>query len=126
MTQELVLNTTYYGVFVTIAVMGVISELAYYYLTEGESERPIDAGRAAEGLPTDVTLTPEDLVNNPELIEIFDIDNVDENVNIILESNEHFEALQLQDTIAYFTQLILDVFFYFYIKLEVFVYFLAN
>jgi hypothetical protein len=57
-------------------------------------ERQIDTTRVIEGLPTDFTLTPEDFRANLELVEIFGV--TDNNLNIILESNEHFELVKNQ------------------------------
>lgn len=83
---------------VTVAVIGItygiISSLRE--LDTVIMERPVDTTRIHEGLPTDLTLTPEDFSANPELAEIFDISDTDNNLNIILESNEHFELVQDQ------------------------------
>ena len=51
--------------------------------------RPIDSARAAEGLPTEVTLTPEDFRDNPDLAEIFDVTDVNNDLTINLEGNDH-------------------------------------
>ena len=59
-------------------------------------ERQIDTTRVHEGLPTDISLTPEDFRTHPELAEIFEGADTDNNLNIILESNEHFEQVQNQ------------------------------
>jgi len=83
---------------VTVAVIGItygiISSLRE--LDNVILERPVDTTRIHEGLPTDLTLTPEDIRANPELAEIFDISDTDNNLNIILESDEHFELVQDQ------------------------------
>jgi hypothetical protein len=57
-------------------------------------ERVVDFTRVQEGLPTDLTLTPEDFINNPGLAEMLDVTNTDNNFDLVLESNEHFEAMQ--------------------------------
>jgi uncharacterized Zn finger protein len=59
-------------------------------------ERQIDTTRVHEGLPTDITLTPEDFRTHPELVEIFGLSDTDNNLHLILESNEHFEEVQNQ------------------------------
>jgi hypothetical protein len=59
-------------------------------------ERQIDTARVHEGLPTDMTLTPEDFTNHPELAEIFGVTDTNSNLNLILESNEHFEQVENQ------------------------------
>ena len=59
-------------------------------------ERQIDTTRVQEGLPTDVTITPEDFRANPELAEIFDVTDTDANLNVALESQEHLEMLEAQ------------------------------
>jgi|SRR5882757_5191662 len=69
----------------------------------------INSTRVQEGLPNDVTITPEDIKNNPELAEVFDISDVNANVNIILESNEQFEVVQNQYVAFEFPTLI-DIF----------------
>ena len=57
-------------------------------------ERVVDSTRVHEGLPTELTLTPENFTDNPELAEIFGVTNTDNNFDLILESNEHYEAMQ--------------------------------
>jgi hypothetical protein len=57
-------------------------------------ERPIDYSRVYEGLPTDVTITQEDFTNHPELAEILGVTDTTTNVEILLESNEHFMLLE--------------------------------
>ena len=43
-----------------------------------------------EGLSIDVTITQEDFTNHPELAEILGVTDTTTNVEILLESNEHF------------------------------------
>jgi hypothetical protein len=78
---------------VTIAVIGVSLTLinSYTEFDDVTGERVIDTTRVHEGLPTDVTLTPEDFINHPELAEMFDVTNTNKNLDLVLESNEHFE-----------------------------------
>jgi len=57
-------------------------------------ERVIDPTRVNEGLPTDLTFIPEDFINNPGLAEMLGVTNTDTNFDLVLESNEHFEAMQ--------------------------------
>jgi len=58
--------------------------------------RQVDTTRLHEGLPTDVTLTPEDFRAQPELAEIFDVTDTNTNLDIALENNEHYEFIQNQ------------------------------
>jgi len=59
-------------------------------------ETQIDTTRVNEGLPTDMTLTPEDFAADPELAEIFGISENNTMLDLSLESNEHFEEVQNQ------------------------------
>jgi hypothetical protein len=89
---------------VAIIVVGVTFSLITNYnnfynynlaeLNNVVRERIVDPTRVHEGLPTDVTLTPQDFIDNPELAEIFDVPNTNNNLELVLESNEHFEAVQ--------------------------------
>jgi len=58
--------------------------------------RQIDTTRVNEGLPTDITLTPEDFRAHPELAEIFEVEDTENNLDLILESQEHLEMLESQ------------------------------
>ena len=61
--------------------------------------RQVEATRAQENLPNEVTLTPEDFKQNPELAEILEVTDVDNNLNLHLETVEHLEYLEHhQDT----------------------------
>jgi hypothetical protein len=62
--------------------------------------RVAESARVQEGLPNEVTLTPEDFRQNPELVEIFEVTDVDNNLNLHLETVEHLEYLDYQDAIA--------------------------
>jgi|SRR5882757_5341887 len=85
---------------VAITVIGVTFSLITHYnnnynladLNVLVRERVVDSTRVHEGLPTDVTITPQDFINNPELAEIFGITNTDNNLELVLESNQHYEA----------------------------------
>jgi hypothetical protein len=57
----------------------------------------VEQQRVQEGLPNQVTLTPEDLRQNPELVEIFDITDIDSNFNLDLEATEHMEYFASQE-----------------------------
>ncbi len=70
--------------------------------------RQEDTTRVEEGLPTDVTLSPEDFAANPELAEIFGITDTNVNLDIALESNEHFEAVQNQAASIDYFKIIYD------------------
>jgi hypothetical protein len=59
--------------------------------------RQVEASRAEENLPNEVTLTPEDFKQNPELAEILEVTDVDNNLNLQLETIEHIEHLEHQD-----------------------------
>ena len=59
--------------------------------------RQIDTTRVHEGLPTDITLTPQDFRTHPELAQIFGVTDPDNtNLDIALESHEHFERVENQ------------------------------
>jgi len=107
-TPDFISNSTY--VVSSIYILG-IGLVFLYVLSNGpktiptptDATRPRDPARLAEDLPTDVALTPEDFRNDPELLDMFEITDVN-NVNIILESNEHFQNLQSQEVVLTFTQ----------------------
>jgi hypothetical protein len=85
--------------FIIIAIL-LISSYRQYQIDNATTVRPIDTTRVEEGLPTDMTLTPEDFLADPELAEIFGITDPNTNLDINLESNEHFEEVQNQIEIA--------------------------
>ena len=70
--------------------------ITYRALYNATMVSEIDTTRVNEGLPTDMSLTPEDFAANPELAEIFGITDTNTNLDIALESNEHFEQVQNQ------------------------------
>jgi hypothetical protein len=69
---------------------------SYRTLNNATMVSQIDTTRVNEGLPTDMSLTPEDFAANPELAEIFGITDTNTNLDVTLESNEHFEQVQNQ------------------------------
>jgi hypothetical protein len=56
-----------------------------------------EAARVQEGLPNQITLTPEDFAKNPELAEILEVTDVNKDLNLNLETIEHIEHLENQD-----------------------------
>jgi hypothetical protein len=86
---------------ITISVIGVTFCLvnSFSEFNNVTRVRQIDTTRVQEGLPTDITLTPEDFRAHPELTEIFGVTDTDNNLDLILESNEHFEHIQNQYTV---------------------------
>jgi len=90
----------YTALAVTVTVIGITFTLfnSYGYLNDYNIHRPrpVDTARAQEGLPTEVTLTPEDFMRNPELAQIFEGVDVNENLDLLLESNEHYEQVENQ------------------------------
>jgi uncharacterized protein YpuA (DUF1002 family) len=88
----------YFALSIAISVIGITFCIINRYREIGNvgMERPIDTTRVHEGLPTDVTLTPEDFRANPELAEIFGVADTDNNLDILLESNEHFQQVENQ------------------------------
>jgi hypothetical protein len=102
-SYELIVTASFTVTFVAITCCFVKSLGVFGNVT---IDRPIDITRVQEGLPTDVTITPEDFRNHPELAEILEVGDTDVNLDLILESNEHFENverfLSLYDTIVAF------------------------
>jgi hypothetical protein len=62
--------------------------------------RQIEAERTQENLPNEVTLTPEDFAANPELAEIFEVTDVDQNLDLNLQTNEHLEIQEHHDLLV--------------------------
>jgi len=100
---ELFLNETYNHLLilsVSIMVVGVAFTLINNNLANINNvqnfvqERVVDSTRVHEGLPTDITLTPEDFRNHPELAEMFGVTDINNNLNLVLESNNHFETMR--------------------------------
>ena len=58
-----------------------------------------EAIRAQQGLPSEVTITPEDFRLNPELVDILGVTGDNESVNISLETKTQFEYIQFQETV---------------------------
>jgi hypothetical protein len=92
-------NFDHYGALgLTISVIGVTCYVIsnYSHFDNVFRMRQVDTTRVHEGLPTDVAITPEDFRDNPELAEIFDVTDTNSNLNIALESDAHFQAVQNQ------------------------------
>jgi hypothetical protein len=53
--------------------------------------------RTQQNLPNEVTITPEEFTQNPELIEMFGVTDVNNALNIPLEQNEHLAFLAAQN-----------------------------
>ena len=81
----------------TIAAVGLAFSLYNSYTEHKIINRinQVEAAREQEGLPNNVTLTPEDFRQNPELAEIFNTDT-DKNLNLNLETIEHIELIENQ------------------------------
>jgi hypothetical protein len=90
----------YSVVVITVTVIGItfilFNSYGYMHYFNINRPRPIDTTRVHEGLPVEVTLTPEDFMRNPELAQIFEGADVNQNLDLILESNEHFEEVENQ------------------------------
>lgn len=80
----------------SVTLIGITYCMINNYRNNVLMVRQVDTTRVNEGLPTDLTLTPEDFTNNPELVEIFEGVNPNQNLDIILESNEHFNEHLVQ------------------------------
>jgi hypothetical protein len=75
--------------------------IAYaYYNNIYFINREIDANRTGQGLPTEVSLTPEDFRDNPELAEIFEVSDLDTNLDLNLETNEHLNVQEHLDGVG--------------------------
>jgi len=86
----------------TVTVSIVITYKFYFYdkeITLSDRLAQVEAARAQKGLPTEVTITPEDFRLNPELADIFGVTGVNESINITLETNAHLEYQQFQETL---------------------------
>ena len=81
---------------VTVIGMTILTMKYIHHMNGVNVERQIDTTRVNAGLPTDVTLTPEDFRNNPELAEIFDVSDTETDLDLALESQEHLEMLENQ------------------------------
>jgi len=91
---------------IAITVISITLSLINSYIQYSNNvQGQIDSTRVHEGLPTDVTLTPEDFINHPELAEIFGVQDTDNNLNLNLESNEHFDQQQNQPPAVDYTDL---------------------
>jgi hypothetical protein len=90
----------YYVVLIAVTAVGITFILinSYGYLNDFNIDRPrpVDTTRLQEGLPTDVTITPEDFMRNPELAQIFEGVDVNQNLDLFLEGQEHVDHLENQ------------------------------
>jgi len=88
--------------------------VSYTEITLFNRVRQVEAVRAQDGLPSEVTITPEDLRLNPELVEILDISDLNNNVNVALETNAHLEYIQFQETMMDHHNLMEEIVSYIY------------
>jgi len=86
----------------TVVSVGVVYKFYLYDkdITLFNRVKQVEAARAQKGLPSEVTITPEDLRLNPELADILGITDLNDNVNVALETNAHLEYIQFQETIV--------------------------
>jgi len=90
------------SVIFTVTVSVVITYKFYYYdreITLLNRVNQVELARAQQGLPSEVQITPEDLRLNPELADILGVTDVNNPINITLETNAHLEYLQFQETL---------------------------
>jgi len=99
-------NVLTLGIAITVICV-TISLIKGYIQYSNNVQGQIDSTRVQQGLPTEVTINPEDFINNPELAEIFELDGLGEDMtlNLSLESNEHFEQQQNQPPAVDYTDL---------------------
>jgi|SRR6267154_3583009 len=86
----------------TATVSAVITYKFYNYdkgITLLNRLTKVEAARAEQGLPSEVTITPEDFRLNPELVDILGVTGGNESVNISLETKAHLEYFQFQETV---------------------------
>jgi hypothetical protein len=87
---------------IAFAAVSVVAAYKFYVsyteITLLNRVRQVEAVRAQDGLPSEVTITPEDLRLNPELADILEITDLNNNVNVALETNAHLEYIQFQET----------------------------
>jgi len=85
----------------TVVCFGVAYKFYNYYTGTIllNRVRQVEAARAQDGLPSEVTITPEDLRLNPELADILEITDLNNNVNVALETNAHLEYTQFQESL---------------------------
>jgi len=90
------------SIIVATAVSVTLTYKFYFYITELtllNRVRQVEAARAQEGLPSEVTITTEDLRLNPELADILGVTDVTNNINVALETSAHLDYIQFQETI---------------------------
>ena len=86
----------------------VVYSYAVFNYNNLDMVRPIDASRVEEGLPTDLAFTAEDLRDNPELAEMFEITDVNNGLQLALESNAHNINIENQNPILAFHNTVRD------------------
>src|SRR6267378_47173 len=106
---------------VSLMIVAAVSVGASYYTYVCYTEttlfnrvRQVEATRAQEGLPSEVIITPEDLRLNPELVDILGITDLNNNVNVALETNAHLEYIQFQETMIEHHNFMEDLVVYIY------------
>jgi hypothetical protein len=97
---------------VGITFVGLTYYVVYSYAVSNYNNldmvRPIDASRVEGGLPTELAFTPEELRDNPELAEIFEITDVENGLALALESNAHNINIENQNPILAFHNTVRD------------------
>jgi hypothetical protein len=101
---NLIFNQSFHNVSIIVGTVVSIGLAYKFYISYTEwtlfnRVRQVEAARALEGLPSDVTITPEDLRLNPDLADILGVTDVSQNINIALETSAHLDYLQFQETI---------------------------
>jgi hypothetical protein len=86
-------------IIISIITVGVAYAMYHSYKEHHLLNRliTVETEREQEGLPNEVTLTPEDFRLNPELVEMFGITDVDNNLGFDLQTNEHLEYLEAHE-----------------------------
>ena len=100
----------------TVVSVGIVYKFYLFdkNLTLLERVSKVEAARAEKGLPSEVTITPEDLRLNPELVDILGITDLNNNVNVALETKAHLEYTQFQEMVMDHNHFLDHFFDYFY------------
>ena len=100
----------------TVVYVGIVYKFYLFdkNLTLLERVSKVEAARAEKGLPSEVTITPEDLRLNPELVDILGITDLNNNVNVALETKAHLEYTQFQEMVMDHNHFLDHFFDYFY------------
>ena len=103
---------------IAIAAVSVVAAykiyVSYTEITLLNRVRQVEAVKAQDGLPSEVIITPEDLRLNPELADILEITDLNNNVNVALETNAHLEYIQFQETMIEHHNFMEDLVVYIY------------